>query len=71
MHIYMYGILHPHTICTSSLLRLSEITVHSIIDSLDNRMEGTSKILWLKLAWQKHCLDKMAQHPLQFRTIQC
>lgn len=28
-------------------------------------LKVTSRIIWLELSWQKHSLDKMAQHPAQ------
>jgi len=29
-------------------------------------LEGTSGTIWSSLSWQKHGLDKMSQHPVQF-----
>jgi len=33
--------------------------------SQKTRLEGTSRIIWSSLSWQKHGLDKVAQHPVQ------
>ena len=44
-----------------------------IIESQNTRLEGTSRIIWSNLSWQKQGLDKMAQHPVQLnlKPVQC
>lgn len=38
---------------------------YRILQSWNTRLEKTSRTIWFKFPWQKHSLDKMAQHPVQ------
>ena len=43
------------------------------MESQNTRLEGASRIIWSKLSWQKHNLDKTAQNSVQLNliSVQC
>ena len=46
------------------LMRSTSMASEHIIASWKTRLEGTSRIIWSNLSWQKHGLDKIAHHLL-------
>lgn len=48
-------------------------TMQAYKKTQNTRLEGTLKIIWSNFAWQKHGLDKVAQHSVQLdlKKVQC